>query len=115
VERARRAGARKQRPLWASTSTKNRPTRHALRRRAHRPDTVNTIPTPPSRRSTTTAPSPARSTTASTRPGRCRRLAEVGVDLADVTRVLEDEGVAAFSKSFDELIDVCSQVGRLRA
>jgi len=26
------------------------------------------------------------------------------VDLADVARVLEDEGVAAFAKSFDELL-----------
>jgi transaldolase len=33
------------------------------------------------------------------------RLAEVGVDLADVAQVLEDQGVAAFSKSFDELLD----------
>ena len=33
-------------------------------------------------------------------------LAAVGVDLADATRVLEDEGVASFSKSFDELIGV---------
>ena len=31
-------------------------------------------------------------------------LAGVGVDMADVTRTLEEEGVAAFSKSFDELI-----------
>jgi len=31
-------------------------------------------------------------------------LAEVGIDLSDVTRTLEDEGVAAFAKSFDELI-----------
>jgi transaldolase len=31
-------------------------------------------------------------------------LAEVGVDLADVTRTLEEEGVASFSKSFEELI-----------
>ncbi len=31
-------------------------------------------------------------------------LGEVGVDLADVTAVLEEEGVAAFTKSFDELI-----------
>jgi transaldolase len=32
------------------------------------------------------------------------RVSAVGVDLDDVARVLEDEGVAAFSKSFDELI-----------
>jgi transaldolase len=31
-------------------------------------------------------------------------LGEVGVDLEDVGRRLEDEGVAAFSKSFDELL-----------
>ncbi len=33
-------------------------------------------------------------------------LATVGVDFADVARVLEDEGVASFAKSFsDELIE----------
>jgi len=32
------------------------------------------------------------------------RLQELGVDLDDVTRVLEDEGVAAFVKSFDEVL-----------
>ena len=32
------------------------------------------------------------------------QLGEVGVDLADVGRVLEEQGVAAFEKSFDELI-----------
>ena len=36
--------------------------------------------------------------------GVWRSLAEVGVDMDDVARVLEDEGVASFSKSFDELI-----------
>ena len=33
-----------------------------------------------------------------------RSLGEVGVDLTDVAQVLEDQGVAAFAKSFDELI-----------
>jgi len=31
-------------------------------------------------------------------------LATVGIDLNDVTDVLEQEGVASFSKSFDDLI-----------
>jgi transaldolase len=31
-------------------------------------------------------------------------LASVGIDIDDVTRTLEEEGVAAFSKSFDELL-----------
>jgi len=32
------------------------------------------------------------------------KLAEVGVDMADVGQTLEDEGVASFTKSFDELL-----------
>jgi len=32
------------------------------------------------------------------------RLADVGIDLADVASTLEDEGVHSFAKSFDELI-----------
>jgi transaldolase len=32
------------------------------------------------------------------------QLKAVGIDLDDVTRQLEDEGVAAFTKSYDELI-----------
>ena len=31
-------------------------------------------------------------------------LSDAGVDLDDVARTLEDEGVAAFEKSFDELL-----------
>ena len=32
------------------------------------------------------------------------QLAGVGIDMGDVTKTLEEEGVASFSKSFDELI-----------
>ncbi len=32
------------------------------------------------------------------------RLTAAGIDMRDVTRTLEEEGVASFSKSFDELI-----------
>ena len=31
-------------------------------------------------------------------------LERLGIDMEDVARVLEEEGVASFSKSFDELI-----------
>jgi transaldolase len=34
------------------------------------------------------------------------RLAGVGIDLADVARVLEAEGVAAFTKSYDGLLSL---------
>ena len=33
------------------------------------------------------------------------KLGDLGIDLADVARVLEDEGVASFTKSFDELLE----------
>jgi transaldolase len=36
--------------------------------------------------------------------GVFERLEAIGVDMEDVGRVLEEEGVASFSKSFDELI-----------
>ena len=51
------------------------------------------------------APSPARSTGTSTRPrADLEALCEVGIDMRDVSRQLETEGVAAFSKSYDELL-----------
>ena len=37
-------------------------------------------------------------------PARLGALAGVGIDIDDVARVLEDEGVASFAKSFDELL-----------
>ena len=63
-------GARVQRPLWASTSTKNPALpRHALRRRADRPrHRQHDARGRPSRRSSTTAPSPAPSTPTPTPP-----------------------------------------------
>ena len=32
------------------------------------------------------------------------RLSEAGIDMHDVEQTLEDEGVALFAKSFDELL-----------
>jgi transaldolase len=99
-------GARVQRPLWASTSTKN----PAYPDTAYvdsliGPDTVNTMP-----EDTIEAfldhGSVAR--TVDAEPDDAQRtldaLAEVGVDLDDVAEVLEDQGVASFAKAFDELI-----------
>ena len=36
------------------------------------------------------------------------RLAGAGIDMEDVARVLESEGVASFAKSFDELMQSLS-------
>ena len=96
-----------QRPLWASTSTKNPDYPDTLYVDSLiGPDTVNTLPDDTLEafddhgtvaRTVDTGLDEAREV--------MDRLAAVGVDIDDVTRVLENEGVAAFEKSFDELLD----------
>jgi transaldolase len=99
-----------QRPLWASTSTKN-PAYPDLVYvdTLIGPDTVNTMP------DDTIAAFLDHGTLARTvdaDPGASldalQRIGAAGVDMADVARTLEDEGVASFSKSFDELIQSLS-------
>lgn len=99
-------GARVQRPLWASTSTKN----PAYPDLAYvdtliGPDTVNTMP------DKTVAAFLDHGTvwrTLDADPDDANRvlddLATLGVDMADVARTLEDEGVASFAKSFEEVM-----------
>ena len=101
-----RRGAKVQRPLWASTSTKNPAYVDTLYvDTLIGPDTVNTMPEATLEafedhgtlaRTVDADPESARQTLAA--------IGEVGVDLDDVSRVLEDQGVASFAKSFDELI-----------
>jgi transaldolase len=99
-------GARVQRPLWASTSTKN-PKYHDLLYVDNLigPDTVNTMPDATVvafedhgvvRRSIDEGVDEARQVMAD--------LAGVGVDMEAVADTLEQEGVSAFVKSYDELI-----------
>ena len=99
-------GAKPQRPLWASTSTKNPSYPDLLYvDTLIGPDTVNTMPDATVEafvdhgtvaRTIDIATDEARST--------LDAIARVGVDMDDVSRRLEDEGVAAFVKSFDELL-----------
>ncbi len=99
-------GARVQRPLWASTSTKNPDYPDTLYvDTLIGPDTVNTMP------EATLDGFEDHGTLARTvdadLDGAAATLAAIeaaGVDLDDVSRVLEDQGVASFAKSFDELI-----------
>jgi transaldolase len=99
-------GARVQRPLWASTSTKNPEYPDTLYvDPLIGPDTVNTMP-----EATLDAVEDhgtlARTVDADL-DGAAATLAAVeavGVDLDDVSRVLEEQGVATFAKSFDELL-----------
>ena len=99
-------GAQLQRPLWASTSTKNPAYPDTLYVDSLiGPDTVTTMP------EATIAAFEAHGTLARTVDRKVEearatldRLAEVGVDLDDVSRRLEDQGVAAFAKSYRELL-----------
>jgi transaldolase len=100
-------GARVQRPLWASTSTKNPAYPDTLYvDRLIGPDTVNTMP-----EGTLEAfdhhGTPARTVDVDVDGARhtLERLAEFGIDLDEITALLEDDGVAKFSKSFDELLE----------
>lgn len=99
-------GARVQRPLWASTSTKDPAYPDTLYvDQLIGPNSVNTMP-----EATIEAfldhGTVARTVDAD--PGAAEavldQLGSVGVDLDDVAAVLEEQGVAAFAKSFDELI-----------
>jgi len=101
-----KAGARPQRPLWASTSTKN----PAYPDLAYvdtlvAPNTVNTMPEETLEtyldHGTLVPISKADLAAAE---GAFERLASCGIDIADVAAVLETEGVAAFAASFDDLL-----------
>jgi transaldolase len=99
-------GARVQRPLWASTSTKNPTYPKTLYVDALiGPDTVNTLP-----ESTIDAfeqqGTLARTIDAGIEQARdtLRQLESAGIDLTDVGDTLEREGVAIFTKSFDDVL-----------
>jgi transaldolase len=105
-EALRARGARFQRPLWASTSTKNPTYADTLYvDNLIGPDTVNTLPD-----ATIEAFSEHGTLTRTVDVDVDRaeavwsELSEVGVDMEDVAGQLEREGVASFQKSFDELL-----------
>ena len=112
-------GALPQRPLWASTGVKDpayEDTRYVVELVA--PDTVNTMPE---------ATLEATADHARVRPDAVRGayddaratldgLDSAGVDLGQVTDLLERQGVASFEKSWDELISsVTAQLERAGA
>ncbi len=100
-------GARVQRPLWASTSTKNPAYPETVYvDRLIGPDTINTLP------EATIAAFEDHGTVARTidqdveeAERVLEELADVGVDMADVAGTLETEGVATFTASFDGLVE----------
>jgi transaldolase len=103
-------GARVQRPLWASTSTKNPSYPDLLYVDSLiGPATVNTMPEGTLaafedhgtlKRTVDADPEGATQALA--------RLKDAGIDMLDVEQTLEDEGVHSFAKSFDELLQMLS-------
>jgi transaldolase len=105
-ERLAARDAHAQRPLWASTSTKDPAYPDTLYVDSLiGPDTVNTLP------EATIAAFEGHGTLARTIDGGVDHaravmdgLAEVGVDMDDVGRTLEDQGVAGFHQSFAHVL-----------
>lgn len=102
----RAAGAKVQRPLWASTSVKNPEYRDVLYvEELIGPETVNTMPRP-----TITAfldhGVVARTVDKDIPAARqvMADLAEAGIDLDAITARLEEEGIASFTTSYEALL-----------
>jgi transaldolase len=113
-ERLAAQGANLQRPLWASTSTKNPAYPDTLYVDSLvGPDTVNTLP------EATIAAFEDHGTIARTidagvdeASAVMHTLAQVGVDMDDVGRTLEDQGVASFHESFAHVLQALESKAR---
>ena len=104
--RLRAAGAQVQRPLWASTSTKNPAYRDVIYvEELIGPDTVNTLPLATVE---AFADHGVARVTVSEGLDQAQRdldaLRQAGIDLDEVTARLQEEGVSKFAESFDKLI-----------
>ena len=99
-------GARPQRPLWASTSTKDPALPDVYYAEALvAPNTVNTLPPETFAAYRDHGKPHVRIFEAIAAAGdRLARLEKAGVDLAQVTHELEDEGVEKFAASFRSLL-----------
>lgn len=101
-------GARIQRPLWASTSTKNPDYPDTLYvEQLVAPHTVITMPIETIDAYQDHGPRPNHFSPEDMARAQATidQMAEVGVDYDDVMQVLEDEGVEKFSASWNELVD----------
>jgi transaldolase/glucose-6-phosphate isomerase len=103
----RQRGARVQRPLWASTGTKNPNYSDVLYvENLIGPETVNTVPV----ETLNAFKDHGRVSGATVRQGldeaakALAQLKEVGIDLDAIAEKLQDDGVAAFATSFDSLM-----------
>jgi transaldolase len=106
-ERLAAKGARYQRPLWASTGTKNPAYSDILYVESLiGPNTVNTVP-PATLDAFRDHGTVARTLESGLdeAPKQLARLAEWGIDLDAITQKLQDDGVASFAQSFDSLME----------
>jgi transaldolase len=110
-------GARVQRPLWASTSTKNAAYRDVVYVESLiGPDTVNTMP-PKTLEDFRVHGVVARTVDANMDQARAdlAAIARVGISMEDVTDTLLREGIASFEKSFAQLSDgISTKTAQLR-
>lgn len=110
--RLRRQGARVQRPLWASTGTKNPAYSDVLYVEGLiGPDTVNTLP-PATLDAFRDHGQASRATVSESwdEAESClAELQELGIDLVAVTEKLQTDGVAAFAASYDQLLAALAQ------
>jgi transaldolase len=107
----REKGARVQRPLWASTSTKNPDYSDVIYvNNLIGPDTVNTLP-----KSTFEAfkdhgiAAPTLDHSADEAGEIIQSLSDAGIDIKQVTDQLVVDGVKAFSQSLEELLEVIEE------
>ncbi|HEX2153576.1 MAG TPA: transaldolase [Acidimicrobiia bacterium] len=101
-------GARIQKPLWASTSTKNPGYPDTMYvEQLVAPHTVNTMPleTIDAYQDHGSEPVAFGPEEMAAAQSVIQRMDDVGVDYDDVMQVLEDEGVEKFTASWNELID----------
>jgi transaldolase/transaldolase/glucose-6-phosphate isomerase len=116
--RLSRAGARPQRPLWASTSTKDPslPDVYYVEALAA-PQTVNTLP-PETFNAYRDHGDPAIRIQegVAAAPGQLEALTQAGIDLKTVTRELEADGVAKFAASYAAVLaGIDAKAGALAA
>lgn len=102
------AGARKQRPLWASTSTKDPDYSDVMYvDELVAENTINTVP-PETLMAYLDHGDPAIRITQDLERAKADfdLLAELGISIDEITQALEDEGVRKFAESFEGLIQV---------
>lgn len=105
------AGGARQRPLWASTSTKNPDYPSCIYvDELIGPDTVNTVPDA-TLEAFRTEGNPAARLTEDVAGARAvmQGIADAGIDFAACTKELEDEGVAQFQKAYVGMLDAITK------